>query len=41
MQHECRITVSETKAFEAYQDKYLANPKSELSPYFNVLRVNK
>lgn len=28
MQHECRITVLETKVFDDYQEKYLANPKS-------------
>jgi hypothetical protein len=28
MQHECRITVLETKVFENYQEQYLANPKS-------------
>lgn len=34
MQHECRITVLETKAFEDYQAQYLANPKSGPCPYF-------
>lgn len=28
MQHECKITVLETKVFEDYQEKYLADPKS-------------
>ena len=28
MQHECRITVLETKVFPEYQEKYLADPKS-------------
>lgn len=28
MQHECRITVLETKVFEDYQEQYLASPKS-------------
>ena len=27
MQHECRITVLETKVFPEYQEKYLADPK--------------
>lgn len=26
MQHECRVTVLETKVFKNYQRKYLANP---------------
>ena len=26
MQHECKITVLETKVFTDYQEKYLANP---------------
>ena len=28
MQHECRITVLETKCFKESQEKYLADPKS-------------
>ncbi len=28
MQHECRITVLETKCFPDLQEKYLADPKS-------------
>ena len=28
MQHECKITVLETKVFHDYQEKYLANPHS-------------
>ena len=28
MQHECRITVLDTKVFPEYQEQYLANPKS-------------
>ena len=28
MQHECRITVLETKCFPEYQRQYLADPKS-------------
>ena len=34
MQHECRITVLETKVFPEYQEKYLANPKSGPCPCF-------
>ena len=34
MQHECRITVLETKVFDDYQEKYLANPKSGPCPCF-------
>ena len=34
MQHECRITVLETKVFEDYQEHYLANPKSGPAPAF-------
>ena len=34
MQHECRITVLETKVFEDYQEHYLANPKSGPCPCF-------
>jgi uncharacterized repeat protein (TIGR04076 family) len=36
MQHECRITVLETKVFENYQEKYLANPKSGSCPFFKA-----
>ena len=28
MQHECKITVLETKVFTEYQEKYIADPKS-------------
>ena len=28
MQHECKITVLETKVFPDLQEKYLADPKS-------------
>ena len=28
MQHECKITVLETKVFPELQEKYLADPKS-------------
>ena len=34
MQHECKITVLETKVFKDYQEKYLANPKSGPCPCF-------
>ena len=34
MQHECKITVLETKVFEDYQEQYLANPKSGPCPCF-------
>lgn len=36
MQHECKITVLETKVFEDLQEKYLANPKSGVCPRFKV-----
>lgn len=36
MQHECKITVLETKVFPDLQDKYLANPKSSPCPCFKV-----
>ena len=34
MQHECRITVLETKVFPEYQEEYLADPKSGPCPCF-------
>ena len=34
MQHECRITVLDTKVFPEYQEKYLADPKSGPCPCF-------
>ena len=34
MQHECKITVLETKVFTDYQEKYLADPKSGPCPFF-------
>lgn len=34
MQHECRITVLDTKVFPEYQEQYLANPKSGPCPFF-------
>ncbi len=36
MQHECTITVLETKVFPDLQEKYLANPKSGSCPCFKV-----
>lgn len=36
MKHQCRITVLETKVFEDYQTKYLADPKSGQCPCFKV-----
>ena len=36
MQHECKITVLETKVFPEYQEKYLADPKSGACPCFKV-----
>ena len=36
MQHECKITVLETKVFSELQEKYLANPKSGPCPCFKV-----
>ena len=34
MQHECKITVLETKLFKDLQEKYLANPNSGVCPFF-------
>lgn len=34
MQHECRITVLETKVFPEYQEKYLADSESGPCPCF-------
>ena len=34
MQHECRITVLETKCFPELQEKYLADPRSGPCPFF-------
>ncbi len=36
MQHECRITVLETKVFPDLQEKYLADPKSGPCPFFHA-----
>lgn len=36
MRHECKITVLETKCFEEYQEKYLADPKSGPCPFFKA-----
>ena len=34
MQHECKITVLETKCFPELQAQYLADPKSGPCPFF-------
>ena len=34
MQHECRITVLETKVFPEYQEKYLQTPSLAPAPAF-------
>ena len=34
MQHECKITVLETKCFPDLQEQYLADPKSGPCPFF-------
>lgn len=34
MQHQCRITVLDTKVFPEYQQQYLADPKSGPCPFF-------
>ena len=39
MQHECKITVLETKVFPELQEKYLADPKSGPCPCFNVPKL--
>ena len=36
MQHECKITVLETKVFPALQERYLADPKSGPCPFFKA-----
>ena len=36
MQHECKITVLETKVFQELQEKYLADPKSGPCPLFKA-----
>ncbi|MDD3139500.1 MAG: hypothetical protein PHX08_11080 [Lachnospiraceae bacterium] len=36
MKYQCRITVLETKVFEDYQKKYLADPKSGPCPCFKL-----
>ena len=36
MQHECKITVLETKVFPDLQEKYLADPKSGPCPFFHA-----
>ena len=41
MQHECRITVLETKCFADYQEQYLADPKSGTRPViFKIERID-
>lgn len=40
MQHECKITVLETKCFPEYQEKYLADPKWGACPFNGFLRAN-
>ena len=34
MQHECKITVLDTKVFFEYQEEYLADPKAAPCPCF-------
>ena len=34
MQHECKITVLETKCFPDLQEQFLADPKSGPCPFF-------
>ena len=34
MQHECKITLLETKCFPDLQEQYLADPKSGPCPFF-------
>ncbi len=36
MQHQCKITVLETKVFPELQEKYLADPKAGACPFFHV-----
>ena len=36
MQHECKITVLETKVFLEYQEKYIADPQSGPCPFFKA-----
>ncbi len=36
MKHQCKVTVLETKLFEALQQEYLADPESGQCPCFNV-----
>ena len=36
MQHECKITVLETKVFPDLQEQYLADPKSGPCPFFHA-----
>ena len=39
MQHECRITVLETKCFSDLQEQYLADPKSARAHFSNRVTV--
>lgn len=36
MQHKCKVTVIDKKCFSDYQEKYLADPKSGVCPFYNV-----
>mgnify|MGYP000248348587 CR=1 FL=1 len=38
MQHECKITVLDTKVFLELQEQYLADPKSGAYPFFKKRR---
>lgn len=41
MQHECKITVLETKVFPEYQEQYLADSKSGPCPCFKAEAVER
>ncbi|MCD8144595.1 MAG: TIGR04076 family protein [Oscillospiraceae bacterium] len=36
MKYQCKITVLEAKTFPEYQEKYLADPKAGVCPYFKA-----
>lgn len=36
MQHKCKVTVIDKKCFADFQEKYLADPKSGVCPFYNV-----
>lgn len=36
MQHKCRVEVIDKKLFADYQEKYLADPKSGVCPFYEV-----